>query len=194
MATNPRDRFDDLPDDIVRVGAHRGPRKRGQGWIAFAWAALATGVLVVGGLYALAQVNPDISFTLPDFGGGVAGPDTEQTTAPPVEPITDPALADPAYEYTFSILNGSPLDGAQQDAEIQLQNAGWPDDDISGANAAQRDLEATQIYYNGAQYEAVALGIAQLLGAEPALVRNSDFYSGGAITIVLGADYTPPAS
>lgn len=194
MATTPRDRFDDLPDDIVRVGAHRGPKRRGRGWIGFAWAALATGVLVVGGLYALTQVNPDISFSLPDFGGGADEPGTEQTTAPPVEPITDPALADPAYEYTFSILNGSPTDRQYVAAEQQLQNAGWSGDDISGANAAQRDLESTQIFYNGAQYEAVALGIAQLLGADPALVRNSDFYSGGAITIVLGADYTPPAS
>jgi hypothetical protein len=194
MATNPRDRFDDLPDDIARVGAHRGPAKRGQGWIAFAWAALATGVLVVGGLYALSRVNPDIAFTLPDFGGGVSDPQTEVTTAPPVEPITDPALADPAYTYTFSILNGSPTERQYQAAEQQLQNAGWPGDDISGANAAQRDIETTQIYYNGAQYEAVALGVAQLLGTDPALVRNSDFYSGGAITIVLGADYVPPAS
>jgi hypothetical protein len=194
MATNPRDRFDQLPDDLTRVGAHRGPAPRGRGWIAFAWAALATGLLVVGGLYGLSRVNPDIQFTLPDFGGGAGDPDTEVTTAPPVTPITDPALADPAYTYTFSVLNASPTEKQQDAVELQLQAAGWPDESISGANAAQRDIEQTQIYYNGAQYEAVALGVAQLLGTDPSLVRNSDFYSGGAITIVVGADYVPPAS
>lgn len=193
MATTPQDRFDDLPDDLVRVGAHRAPPKKGRGWVMFAWAALATGLLVVGGLYGLSRVNPSISFELPPL-GGEADPGVEETTAPPVEPITDPALADPAYTYSFSILNASPTDRQQDAAETQLQTAGWPAESISSANASVRDIEATAIYYNGAQYEAVALGVAEILGTDPALVRNSDAYPGAPITIVLGADYAPPAS
>lgn len=193
MANSPRDRFDELPDELVRVGAHRAPAKRGRGWIAFAWAALATGVLVVGGLYGLSRVNPAISFDLPDFGGGDQ-PGAVETTAPAVEPITDPALVDPALEVTFSILNASPTAGQQDAADLQLQEAGWPSEKISSANASVRDIELTAVYYNGAQYEAVALGVAQLLGADPALVRNSDAYLGAPVTIVLGADYVPPAT
>jgi hypothetical protein len=192
MATTPRDRFDDLPDDLVRVGAHRAPAKRGRGWIAFAWAALATGVLVVGGLYGLSRVNPDISFDLPDLGGGDQ-PGVTETTAPAVEPITDPALVDPALDVSFSILNASPTDDQQVAAETQLQTAGWSAEQISSGNASARDIEATAIYFNGAQYEGVARGIATILGTDLAFVRNSDAYLGAPITIVLGADYAPPA-
>jgi hypothetical protein len=191
MATTPRDRFDDLPAELVRVGAHRAPAKRGRGWVTFAWAALATGVLVVGGLYGLSRVNPAISFELPALGGG-EGPGVTETTAPAVEPITDPALVDPALEVTFSILNASPTDDQQVAAETQLQTAGWTAEQISAANASARDIEVTAIYFNGAQYEAVARGIAVTLGTDLAYVRNSDAYLGAPITIVLGADYVPP--
>ncbi len=192
MATSPQDRFDELPAELVRVGAHRGPPRRGAAWIAFAWAALATGLLVLGGLYGLSRVNPDISFELPAFGGGEE-PGTEQTTAPPVEPITDPALVDPTLAVSFSILNASPTEEQQLAAQTQLQTAGWSEQQISSGNASSRDVEYTAIYFNGAQYEGVARGIAEILGTDLSLVRNSDAYFGAPITIVLGADYAPPA-
>lgn len=192
MASTPRDRFDDIPDDLVRVGAHRLPPKRGGGWVMFAWAALATGALVVGGLYGLSRVNPSISFDLPDLGGGVAEPGASVTPEPEVTPITDPALVDPALALTISVLNGSPTDGIQQVAADQIELAGWVKP--SAAVAGARDEEFTVIYYNGAQYEPVALGLAELLGIDPANIRNSDFYLGAPVTIVLGADYVPPAA
>ena len=94
MASFPQDPFDVVPADLTRVGAHRAPRRRGRGWIMFAWAALATGVLVVGGLYGLSRVDPNISFELPSFGGGedpVAQPSPSTSTVPPV---TDPTTVD----------------------------------------------------------------------------------------------------
>jgi hypothetical protein len=188
MASTPRDRFDDLPDDLQRVGAHRVPAKRGRGWVAFAWAALATGVLVIGGLYGLSRVNPAVSFELPDLGGGPAGPSASATPKPEVTPITDPSLVDPALELSISVLNGSPTDGAQRTAADQIALAGWPKP--AAAVAGARTEEVTKIYYNGSQFEAIALGLAQLLGADAANVQNSDFYLGASITIVLGADYT----
>ena len=192
MASTPRDRFDDIPDDLVRVGAHRAPAKRGRGWIGFAWAALATGVLIVGGLYGLSRVNPAISFELPDLGGGVAQPGASSTPEPEVTPITDPALVDPALGLRISVLNGSPTDGAQQTAADQIELAGWPKP--SAAVAGARDEEFTVIYYNGSQFEPIALGLANLLAIDPANIRNSDFYLGAPVTIVLGADYVPPAA
>jgi hypothetical protein len=190
MASTPRDRFDDLPDDLVRVGAHRAPAKRGRGWINFAWAALATGVLIIGGLYGLSRVNPAISFELPDLGGGVAEPGTSSTPQPEVTPITDPALIDPALELTISVLNATPTTDLEDAAADQLGLAGWPKP--AAAVATERDLESTIIYYNGAQFEPIALGLAQLLGIDPANTVNSDAYLGAAVTIVLGADYVPP--
>lgn len=197
MASTPRDRFDDIPDDLVRVGAHRAPAKRGRGWIAFAWAALATGVLVVGGLYGLSRVNPAISFELPPIGGGEAAePGESGAPEPGVEAVTDPTLVDPALGLSIAVLNGSPTDGQQNAAVTQLTQAGWGAPNlpaISGAVAGSRETELSAIYYNGAQFEGIALGLAELLGIDPANIRNSDAYLGAPVTILLGADYAPPA-
>ena len=51
----PRDRFDDVPADLARVGAHRAPARRGRGFVTFAWAALATGALVGAGVLGLSR-------------------------------------------------------------------------------------------------------------------------------------------
>ena len=119
MASTPRDRFDDIPDDLVRVGAHRSPAKRGRGWIAFAWAALATGALVVGGLYGLSLVNPAISFELPELGGGAAQPGVSATPEPEVAAVTDPGTVDPSLDLSISVLNASPTEGLQDEAVAQ---------------------------------------------------------------------------
>jgi hypothetical protein len=194
MASSPRDRFDDLPDDLVRVGAHRAPPKRGRGWVNFAWAALATGVLIVGGLYGLSRVNPAISFELPVLGDAAAGPSTSATPEPEVVAITadEWKAADPAIPLTISVFNASPTDKQQDVAAEQIGLAGWPVP--AAAVASARDQELTVIYYNGAQYESIALGLAQLLGTDPANITNSDFYQGAPVTIVLGSDYVPPAA
>lgn len=190
MASSPHDRFDDLPDDLVRVGAHRAPPKRGRGWVNFAWAALATGVLIVGGLYGLSRVNPAISFELPVLGGVAADPGTAATPEPEATPLTDPALVDPALDLSISVLNASPTDGQQEVAANQITQARWPAP--AAAVASARDREVTVVYYNGAQYESIALGLAQLLGIDAANLANSDAYLGAPVTIVLGADYVPP--
>jgi hypothetical protein len=193
MASSPRDRFDDLPADLTRVGAHRAPAKRGRGWVRFAWAALVTGVLVVGGLYGLSRVNPDISFDIPVLGGGGgADPGASDTPEPEVTPVTDPTTVDPALNLTISVLNGSPTDRQQEAAANQIGLAGWPTP--AAAVAGTRDTEATAIYYNGAQFEGIALGLAELLGTDATKIVNSDFYPGASVTIVLGADYVPPAA
>ena len=64
MANFRTDQFDNLPEDVDRIGAHRGPKVKGRGWITFAWAILATAVLVVGGLYVLSIFNNSIKFSL----------------------------------------------------------------------------------------------------------------------------------
>ncbi|MGB3911614.1 MAG: LytR C-terminal domain-containing protein [Pseudolysinimonas sp.] len=192
MASTPLDRFDDIPDDLRRVGAHRAPARRGRGWVNFAWAALATGVLIVGGLYGLSRVNPAISFEIPVLAGGGAEPGVTATPQPEATPLTDPALVDPALTLTISVLNGSPTADQEDAASTQIALAGWPEP--AAAVATSRDQESTVIYYNGAQYEPIALGLAQLLGTDPANIVNSDAYLGAWVTIVLGADYTPPAA
>lgn len=190
MATTPRDRFDDVPDDLVRVGAHRGPAKRGRGWIAFAWAALATGVLVVGGLYGLSRLVPGVSFQVPALGsdpGSVSSP----SATPRPDPITDPTQVDSSLELSISVLNGTATDKQQVVAATQIEQAGWPKP--SSANSTARDETVTVIYYQSSAFEPIALGLAQLLGTSTDNVVLSDAFPGAKITVLLGADYTPPA-
>ncbi|PZQ90640.1 MAG: hypothetical protein DI534_05420 [Leifsonia xyli] len=188
MASFPRDRFDDIPSDLDRVGAHRGPRKRGRGWIGFSWALLATAVLVVVGLFALAALDP--RFQVP-FAPQTPSPSAPApSTAPPAEPVTDPTTLDPAVlaALTISVLNGTPTSGLSNIAGDQIAAAGWPNPSRAGAsNTAE---PKTIVYYQTAESEGVARGIAQLIGASD--VQLSDAFPTAVITVVLGADYVAP--
>lgn len=188
MAGFPNDRFDDIPEDLVRVGAHRTPPRRGRGWVMFAWAALATGILVVGGLYGLSRFDPSIDFALPVFDGGEEpGPSSSPT--PSATPVTDPSTVPPELGLSLSVFNGTPTDGLQDAVADQLAAAGWPDP--VRANAVDRDETVTTIYYWSTDFEGIALGLRELLGVgNPVL---SDAFPGAPVTIVLGTDYAPPA-
>jgi len=188
MASFPRDRFDDIPSDVDRVGAHRAPRKPGRGWIAFAWAVVATAVLVVAGLFGLSLVNPD--FELPFAPGESATPTPTETIVETAAPITDPTTVDPARLATLSIavLNGTPTTGLANTAADQIAAAGWPDP--SRAAASANDEKVTYVYYSDPADEGIARGLLQLVGAGD--VRLSDAFPAASITVVLGLDYAPP--
>lgn len=189
MATFPRDQFDDVPHDVDRVGAHRAPRKRGRGWIAFGWAVLATAVLVVAGLFTLTLFDP--KFEVPFFPGETTETPTETPTViQTAEPVTDPTTLDPAFlaTITISVLNGTPTQGLSNIAADQIAAAGWPNP--SRAAASDTAETETYVYYPSAEYEGVARGIAALVGAVD--VRMSDAFPTATITVVLGTDYVPP--
>ena len=97
MATYPQDRFDSVPDDLLRSGAHRGSAQKGHGWVVFAGAALATGALIVAGLIGLAVIRGTIE--LPFFAAGKTSAPT-LTSKPVVVPSINPALS-------ITILNGT---------------------------------------------------------------------------------------
>ncbi len=187
MASFPPDQFDELPADLVRVGAHRAPPRRGRGWIRFAWAALATGVLIAAGLFGLSRIDPNFKITLPGASASVTASPSASTT-PTAAAITDPTKVPAALKLSISVLNGSPTDGLQDKAGNVIKAAGWPDP--ARANSTQRTEKTTVIYYRSADYEGVARGLAALLGVG-ADVQLSDAFLGAPVTIVLGADYTP---
>lgn len=190
MASFPRDQFDELPGDLARVGAHRAPKPSGRGWIGFAWAALATGLLVVAGLYGLSRYNEDFAIDLPGLGG--AGEPTAAPTAsqaPGVEPITDPAAVPAELELSILVLNGTATAGLQDRIGDQLADGGWPIS--SRVNASADDVTETVVYYRSAEYEAVALGLVEVLGAQRA--QLSDAYQGAPVTVVVGADLADAA-
>ncbi len=190
MASFPRDRFDEIPSDIQRVGAHRVPRPRGRGWVRFGWAVLATAVLVVAGLFAYSLYDP--SFHVPFTGQQTEPPVETPTEDPTAEPVTDPTTIDPEVlaQLTIAVLNGTPTQGLSNTAADQIAKAGWPDP--SRAAASNQAETETIVYYGDPADEGYARGIMQLIGAADA--RLSDAFPTASITIVLGSDYAPPAA
>src|ERR1700712_1004382 len=116
MATETRDSFDRLPSGISRRGAHRGPKPRGRGWITFAWAALATGVLVGLGVVGLFAVNNGLQFTSSLGGGSSSAASDAATPTPTVAPTVNPAA-------TVTILNGTTTEGLATGAGTRATDA-----------------------------------------------------------------------
>lgn len=185
MADYDPDRFDDLPDSLGRVGAHRAPRARGRGWIAVAWGLLASGVLVIGGLFGLSLVSDSVTFEIP----GLAEPEPMPTPTPTptstAEPVADPTSVELPVGFTITVLNATPSSGLAQQGGAELTEAGWPVGTTT--RAAQDDFPDTVVYYSDPANEGLARGIAQQLRV--AEIELSDAFPGAPVTVVLGADY-----
>ncbi|MES2094544.1 MAG: LytR C-terminal domain-containing protein [Actinomycetota bacterium] len=187
MATKPTDRFDSVPDDLLRTGAHRAAPRRGRGWIAFAWAALATGVLFAAGLFGLAVIRGTIELPF-------AAPSASASPRPSVipTPTTLPAKIDPALAIT--VLNGTPTKGLASAVGDNLVKQGWTGASStigSRTNAGSTDVATTVVYYTDAANEPAAR--AMLLSLKVGAIRLSTAYPGSPITVVLGRDYVLPA-
>ncbi|MBX3094188.1 MAG: LytR C-terminal domain-containing protein [Cryobacterium sp.] len=183
MANFPKDRFDELPDDLQRVGAHRAPARRGRGWIGVGWSVLATLVLVVAGVFALSVINDD--FRLPFVQAEEEEPSFAPIPSelPDAEPVVDP-------EVSITVLNGTPMAGLATTVGDELVAKGWTGASLgigSRANAADRDIDDTIVYYSSAELEGAARGLVIDLGVGE--VRLSADYPNSPITIVLGADF-----
>jgi hypothetical protein len=183
MATFPSDQFDNLPDDLDRVGAHRGPKLKGRGWITFAWAVLACGVLVAGGVFALQVVNGTIDF-IGSSADASASATPSASPTPVITPVTDPYSVR-SRKITITILNGTPTAGLQTQAQSKLTAAHWKV--TSAALASETTIKKTVVYYASSKNEDVALGVAEALGFKT--VQLTDVYQGAPITVVLGADF-----
>ena len=197
----PRDRFDDVADG-PRVGAHRGAQRRGRGWIVFAWAALATGVLVGVGVLSLAVLNGSYSFN----GSDSPSPSTSTSASATAKPSAtskpsasssagsgsagagSAAAATPAQQGTTTVvvLNGTTTTGLASRASAALTGAGWQV--ASTGDAGTTGSTSTIVYYQQASQAAVAQGIAKQLGVTA--VQQSAAFPNADVSVVLGADYT----
>lgn len=184
MPSYPRDRFDEIPTDLLRVGSHRAPKKRGRGWIAFGWATLATVILTLGGLVGLAAINSSINFDLPFFRGEpIDTPSSTQT------PTAEPTIAP---DVPISVLNGTPTTGLANQVGDLLVEKGWGGAAIgvgSRANSSSTDIDKTIVYYSDPSYEGAARGLVLALGIGE--IQLSTDFTGAPLTVVIGADYTP---
>jgi hypothetical protein len=183
MANFRTDQFDNLPDNVDRVGAHRGPKVKGRGWITFAWAVLATAVLVVGGLYVLSIFNDSIKFGLGP--SAATTPTPSGTPTPVITPIEDPtAIA--SRNITITVLNGTAVVGLQDKAATKLKAKGW--NVTATANSTETNIKTSTVYYSSAADQDVAEGIQILLGAED--IQFSNAFLATPITVVVGSSFT----
>ncbi|MGN8049596.1 LytR C-terminal domain-containing protein [Curtobacterium sp. 22159] len=196
MTRYPRDRFDDVADG-PRVGAHRGAQRRGRGWIAFAWAALATGVLVGLGVLVLALLNHSYSFPGSDSpaasssasasASSSAAPSSSASSSASAPASQAPAAGTPADQGSTSVvvLNGTTTTGLAAKGSAALTSAGWKV--RSTGDAGTTGTTTTIVYYQQASQEAVARGIAKSLGTTA--VQQSAAFPNADVSVVLGADY-----
>lgn len=186
MASYPKDRFDQLPEDLQRIGAHRAPPKKGRGWIGFAWAVLATGALVFGGLFAIGRVlgiDMGISIFAP-----LATPTPTPTPTPTMEPILDPTTIDQvARGIKIDVLNGTPTVDLENTAGAQLAALGWRIGTMTAAS--DKTQERTFVYYSDPLNEDVARGLVVAMGIGDIRLVSPDTFPGASLTIVLGSDY-----
>jgi hypothetical protein len=183
MANFPKDRFDSVPEDLLRVGAHRAPARKGGGWLAFAWAALATLVLIAAGLYGLSVLKGSLQLPF------VQASQTPTASATPKPTPT----ASPKLDATvpITVLNGTKTVGLATTVGDYLVKQGWTGagtDLGTRANASSNTIDKTLVYYTTPEDEAAARALVQTLGVGD--VRLSDSFN-DRLTIVLGGDYKP---
>lgn len=186
MASFPKDQFDDFPRDLERIGAHRGPKRRGRFWIALAWAALATVVLFVGGLIALNRIF-GMDFGLPIFAEAPT-PTPTPSAIQTMEPVTDPSTLDPAV-IKITVLNATGTSGVQTTVADQLLAGGWP---ITSRLNAAEPVDQTFIYYSDPANEGIARGLALALGIGQVSLVAPEVFPGQPIVVSVGLDYLGP--
>ncbi len=171
-----RDRFDDVPEDLARVGAHRAPARRGRGLITFAWAALATGVLVGAGVLGLSVIENGVSST----GDTTSSSSTTASAAP--APTVDP-------NATVVVLNATTTSGLAARGAATAKSDGWKV--ASTANADSTDVKLSTVYYSQKSQLGAALGLAKSLGIgrAPEQTTRFDVKGQSRLTVVLGKDF-----
>lgn len=172
-----RDRFDDVPE-TDRVGAHRAENPRMRGWVVLLWAALATVVLIVVGIFGTLLASGRIELA--------PTPTPTVAPAPSVTPVVDPA-------YDVLILNATPEQGLATQMKDVVVAAGWSDDKVTAGEAGSQDFARTTVFYVAAADEAAAAGLAELIGG--AAIEQSDAYPAASadvpqLTVVIGLDRT----
>lgn len=176
----PRDRFDDVPPDLVRVGAHRAPVRR-RGLVTFGWAALATGALVGVGVLGLGFIENRVGGADTTTTSSSAGSASSSSSGPA-------ATVDPQAQV--AVLNATTTTGLAASAATALKSDRW--DVVSTANADVQDRKTSAVYYAKDGQLGAAKGLAKSLGIT-STVKSSSFSAAGSnrLTVVLGSDWSP---
>lgn len=157
--TYPKDRFDDLPSDVTRIGVHRAENPRLRGGVVIMWSAIATILLIAVGVFGTMLATGRIS-----PGSEAPAPGVE---APAVEAVVDTS-------FPVLVLNATGEAGLAGTVSNTIVAAGWSPDDVIAGEASRDDFETTTVYYPAAEDEGAARGLADVIGG--AQVELSDSY------------------
>jgi hypothetical protein len=174
------DRFDNVPPEIQRVGAHRSSRRSVSPWLIFAWAALITGLIVGGSAAYIFGSNGKLqAFLFP-----------VSTPTPTPTPTATPTVAP---DILVNVFNATPIVGLATTVGDQLAAAGVPVGVKS--NASVTDTKKTIVFYSTKGTEGAARGVCVALNNSCQIKLTSAYASSQApLTLVLGADYRIPAA
>ncbi|WP_353807225.1 LytR C-terminal domain-containing protein [Agromyces sp. SYSU T00194] len=175
----PRDRFDEIPDALHRVGAHRAPVRRRSAWAGFAWAAFATVVLAGFGIAAVMALDDRL------FPEDVPLPVESTEAVATAEPTVDPSVP-------VTVLNGTSEAGLAASAAGIIAEAGFTVG--TTANASENDIQTTVVYYASAELEGAARGVAQAIGTSEVRLSEEFAQTGADLVAVLGADHAETAA
>jgi hypothetical protein len=151
-------------------------------WLVLLWAAVATIVLIVVGV----------------FGTLIASGRIELFAQP--EPIVSPQVTvEPVVDLTYDVvvLNATPEEGLATQLKDVLVKAGWATDSVTAGEAGSQDFPETTVYYLAPEDAAAAAGLADVIGG--AKIAQSDVYQPAdpeskQLTIVIGLDRTASAT
>mgnify|MGYP000501253132 CR=1 FL=1 len=170
----PRDRFDEIPDSMHRVGAHRAPVRRRSAWAGFGWAVFATVVLAGFGIAAVMALDDRL------FPSDVPVPVETPEAVATAEPTVDPSVP-------VTVLNGTTEAGLAASTAEVIAEAGFTVGVT--ANASENDIETTVVYYAREELEGAARGVAQAIGTTEVRISEEFAATGAELVAVLGADH-----
>ncbi|OJX67089.1 MAG: hypothetical protein BGO95_10185 [Micrococcales bacterium 73-13] len=186
-----RDRFDAIAREPGRVGSHRGPIRRGGGWIGLLLFLIGLVVITAAGLFVVDRIVRDTSPTGQglDFAFPFLPKPTDAATPEPTEApvVTNDPNEAVARGVRIMIMNGTPVVGLQNTVGDELVGVGWPI--ATRAAAGDRQVLDTIIYYVDPANADLARGLAEAIGIGEARPIAPNVYPGQDLIIVLGNDH-----
>lgn len=179
MSNYPKDRFDDLPVDLDRRGAHRAPRSRAAKLASFLWGLAAVAVLVIIGLVAMNIIDNVVS----GRAGGEQPAASETNGATPSASPTPTSAVDPNIGVT--VLNGTDIGKVATNFSAKLKEKGWTIAATDGADSS--NYKTTKVYYPNEGTKAAAEQIVADIGGGAAEM-SADIAGEGQIVVVIGYD------
>lgn len=186
MPKTPRiqDRFDDLPVNSSRIGAHRAENPRMRGGVVLLWSAVATVALVAIGIFGTLIATGRITV--------FPTPSATAAVAPPAEAVVDTT-------YKVTVLNATPQAGLGTQLGDAIVAAGWATADVTAGEAGSDDFATTTVFYADPADEGAARGLAQVIGGAEVVQTNAyaDLLGNGStkqLVVVIGLDRTTAAA